>query len=94
MVVYVMLAQLPKSIRGSIVHRMAVIESFDVFPSKASLRMTGYFPGLLKSIEPEATAAAMMCIEECYVEMLGIIERRGMCRMLLREDEGQEMRSR
>lgn len=42
------------------VHLMEVMVSLDDLPSNASLRTTGYLPGLDRSIDPEATAAMML----------------------------------
>jgi hypothetical protein len=39
------------------IHLIPVKTSFDVFPSNASLRTIGYFPGLSISIDPAAMVA-------------------------------------
>lgn len=39
--------------------------SFDDFPSNASLKTTGYFPGFDRSIDPEAKVAILWTCTKC-----------------------------
>lgn len=57
---YVEVSDRQSTVSSGCIHRIEVMVSFDDFPNKASLKTTGYLPGLDKSIDPEATVVMML----------------------------------